>query len=93
MSSWQPPACLPARSLAPSHRGPGSHTICHLAPPAVSHAWPQPARDKMVWRKGKGPGHTRTQNAIQPVTSHPRAFRKREKHIYWEKAPPLKISG
>lgn len=44
-------ACL--RSLAPSHRGPGSHTICHLAPPAVSHAWPQPARDKMVSSKWK----------------------------------------
>lgn len=33
-SSWQLPACSLAR--VPSHRETGSHTICHLAPPAVS---------------------------------------------------------
>lgn len=34
----QLPACL----LEPLPPQTGSHTICHRAPPAVCHAWPQP---------------------------------------------------
>lgn len=60
-SERAPGSCLPlARSLAraPSHRETGSHTICHLAPPAVSHAWPQPQHGtKWFQESGRDSGH------------------------------------
>lgn len=58
--SWQLSARLLVRSLAraPSHRETGSHTICHLAPPAVSHAWPQPQHGtKWFQESGRDSGH------------------------------------
>lgn len=56
--SWQlSAACSLARSR-PLPPGNGLHTICHLAPPAVSHAWPQPQHGtKWFQESGRDSGH------------------------------------